>query len=159
MHRIVLSAFVIVACAAPALAETPAAGPGAGDLASLAWMAGSWSGEEGGTRSEEHWTRPAGGLMLGLHRDLRDGRAGFEFLRIAETGEGVVYLASPGGREPTAFPLLESSPGRAVFANPEHDFPQRILYWRDGDDLCAAVEGSVDGEMARQEWCWQPSRL
>jgi hypothetical protein len=46
-----------------------------------------------------------------------------------------------------------------VFANPQHDFPQRILYWRDGDALCAAVEGALQGEETREEWCWAASSL
>jgi hypothetical protein len=157
MHRSVVLALVLTGWGA-VLAAAAAEG-GAARLEDLAWMAGSWAVEEGDTRSEEHWTRPAGGLMLGVHRDVRGERARFEFLRIVAGEDGIVYLASPQGREPTPFPLAESSPGRAVFANPDHDFPQRILYWRAGEDLCAAVEGTLDGREARQEWCWGPSGL
>ena len=39
-------------------------------LEALAWMAGTWVGEQDGTRMEELWMKPAGGLMLGLHRDV-----------------------------------------------------------------------------------------
>ena len=42
-------------------------------LADLSWMAGSWASDQGGRTSEEHWTGPAGGLMLGLHRDTGGG--------------------------------------------------------------------------------------
>jgi hypothetical protein len=128
-------------------------------LEALAWMAGSWARSAGAQSSEEHWTAAAGGIMLGVHRDVAAEKTSFEFLRIEETPEGIVYLASPGGRAATAFPLVEASAGRAVFANPEHDFPQRILYWRDRNDLCAAVEGAVQGENVREEWCWTPSQL
>jgi len=125
----------------------------------LAWMAGSWASREGGKVMEEHWTAPAAGLMLGLHRDVAGGRAAFEFLRIQENDGAVTYLASPRGRPETPFALVEVAAQRAVFANPEHDFPQRILYWRVRESLCAAVEGLLDGETIREEWCWQPSTL
>jgi hypothetical protein len=128
-------------------------------LEALAWMAGSWAASDGERRTEEHWTGPAGGMMLGLHRDVARGEGSYEFLRIAETPTGVVYLASPQGREPTPFPLVEISAARAVFANPAHDFPQRILYWLEGGDLCAAVEGDQGGETVREQWCWKPGSL
>ncbi len=30
---------------------------------------------------------------------------------------------------------------RVVFENTAHDFPQRIIYWKDGNDLRARIEG------------------
>lgn len=44
-------------------------------------------------------------------------------------GNGIVYLASPGGRCPATLFRLETLKGEyVVFANPAHDFPQRIEY-------------------------------
>ena len=120
-------------------------------LEDLSWMTGHWAATVDGVEMEEVWTTPAGGMMLGVHRDVKGAKASFEFIRIAATAEGVVYLAQPGGKPPTPFPLVESDRGRAVFANPKHDFPQRIIYWLDGSRLCARVEG--EGESAEQ-WCW-----
>jgi Domain of unknown function (DUF6265) len=120
-------------------------------LDDLAWMSGHWTLTKDGVVMEEVWTEPRGGVMLGLHRDAKDAKASFEFLRIAATPDGIVYFAQPGGRPPTPFMLTEAERGRAVFSNPEHDFPKRIIYWREGAKLCARVEG--DGEGAEQ-WCW-----
>lgn len=121
------------------------------NLDDLAWMTGHWTSTNDGLVMEEIWTAPRGGVMLGLHRDARETKASFEFIRIAATPEGIVYFAQPGGRPPTPFALTESSATRAVFANPKHDFPKRIIYWLDEGKLCARVEG--DGESAEQ-WCW-----
>lgn len=122
------------------------------------WMAGSWRGTVDGVYMEEHWTDVGGAMMLGMHRDVRskDGRASFEFMRIETTkdGESLVYQAQPGGRPATAFKLKESTPQRVVFENAEHDFPQRIIYWRDGEKLCARVEGTIRGESESEQWCW-----
>jgi Domain of unknown function (DUF6265) len=128
-------------------------------LADLSWMAGSWANNDGGKVSEEHWTKPAGGLMLGVHRDTGGARTAFEFLRIEESSGKITYLASPQGQPATPFELVESAAQRALFANPKHDFPQRILYWREGASLCAAVEGPMNGETVSERWCWQPAAL
>ena len=93
---------------------------------------------------EEHWTAPKGNSMVGLHRDVGKGRTLlFEFLRIEQQGDQIVYLSMPNGRSPaTPFPLKELSGTRVVFENPAHDFPQRIIYWKDGNDLRARIEGT-----------------
>lgn len=128
-------------------------------LASLAWMAGSWAGTTSGVEMEEHWTSPKGNSMLGLHRDVAKGRTvSFEFLRIEQQGDTVVYLSMPNGRSPaTPFPLKEASGTRVAFENPTHDFPQRIIYWKDGPDLRARIEGTEKGKTAGREWRWRPA--
>ena len=126
----------------------------------LAWMAGTWTGTKGGVLSEEHWTSPAGGELLGLHKDIEGGKAiAFEFLRIAPDGEGrLCYLASPRGAPPIPFCAAEVGDRRVVFENRAHDFPQRILYWLDAEGrLHARVEGPLNGQEAAEEWVWTRS--
>ena len=132
--------------------------PAIGDLA---WMAGSWTGESRGIQMEEHWTAPKGNSMVGIHRDTGKGRTLlFEFLRIEQQGDQIVYLSMPNGRSPaTPFPLKEVSGTRVVFENPSHDFPQRIIYWKDGNDLRARIEGTQNGKPAGEEWRWSPGAL
>ena len=131
-------------------------------LDSLAWMAGSWTGSTPrGIEMEEHWTAPKGNSMIGIHRDVGKGRTLlFEFLRIQQQGDQIVYLSMPNGRSPaTPFPLKEVSGTRVVFENPAHDFPQRIIYWKDGNDLRARIEGTMKGKAASEEWRWSPAGL
>jgi hypothetical protein len=130
-------------------------------IAALAWLSGSWSGTSSGVDMEEHWTAPKGNSMIGVHRDVAKGRTlSFEFLRIEQQGDRIVYLSMPNGQSPaTAFPLKEASDGRVVFENPQHDFPQRIIYWKDGHDLRARIEGTINGKTGSEEWRWRPSRL
>ena len=78
----------------------------------------------------------------------------FEFLRIEKTAAGIAYIAQPQGRPPTSFPLVESSANRVVFENKTHDFPQRIIYWRERDSLHARVEGPKNGREQAMEWTW-----
>lgn len=130
-------------------------------LNDLAWMAGSWIGESRGIQMEEHWTAPKGNSMVGLHRDVGKGRTLlFEFLRIEQQGDQIVYLSMPNGRSPaTPFALKELSGTRVVFENPTHDFPQRIMYWKDGNDLRARIEGTMNGKPGGEEWRWSPGTL
>ena len=109
----------------------------------LAWMSGAWCSRVDGAEVEETWLAPRGGLMIGVNRTTADDRnAGFEFLRIeAENGMPVRYLAQPGGQAPTAFALEARGENWIRFENPEHDFPQRIEYRRDGDRLAAVISG------------------
>lgn len=145
--------FVVMASAAALAQEKPT-------LEALAWMAGSWSGTSRGIEMEEHWTRPSGNSMIGMHRDVGKGRTlGFEFLRIVQQPDAIVYLSMPDGRSPaTPFPLKEVSGTRVVFENPAHEFPQRIIYWKDGADLRARIEGTQNGKESGMEWRWSPVR-
>lgn len=129
----------------------------AADLSDLAWMAGNWTGVKDGVEMEELWQTPKGNMMLGLHRDVAAGRTvSFEFLRIEATAEGITYWASPRGRPATPFRLTELKEKRVVFANPEHDFPQRIIYWLDKDSaLHAKIEGTQGGKPVAEEWTWR----
>ena len=150
---------VVVGLAIAGLADGgPAHAAERTDLSDLAWLVGAWQGRQGGTEMEEHWIAPKGGLMLGLHRDLfSSGSTFFEYLRIESRDDGVFYVASPRGRAGTAFRLIANADRRVVFANPEHDYPQRILYWIDGDGaLHARIEGTQNGENRASEWRWEP---
>lgn len=134
-----LVAVTLLAPAAPATAES---------LADIGWLAGCWAAERSEPGTEEHWMRPAGGLMLGMSRTVRGGRAvEHEFLAIREIAPGrLAYHAQPSGKPPAVFPLAHSGPFEVVFENPQHDFPQRILYRREGDRLFARIEGKRNGE-------------
>jgi hypothetical protein len=151
MPNAVLFASTFLALAFAAAPAPPASDP----LSALSWMAGQWSGEEGGVRSEERWMEPAGGMMLAVHRDVAGGKAvDFEFLRIESTPEGIVYLASPRGKAATPFKMIESANERVVFENPEHVYPRRILYWLAGGKMHARIEGTPGGKPKSEEWVW-----
>ena len=118
-------------------------------------MSGSWHGNDHGTAAEEIWSGAGGTMMVGMHRDVApDGKTSFEFLRIEKKGDSLVYLAMPSGRPATPFPLKTITTDRVVFENLTHDFPQRIIYWRKGAELCARVEAMVKDQVEGEEWCW-----
>jgi hypothetical protein len=153
---VILFSFVAPLVLAAATAVPP---PLPADVSGLGWMEGRWTGTKDGLAMEEIWTSPAGGALVGLHKDVKGARVSFEFLRIAVAeGGGVTYFAMPRGASATPFALVEASGERAVFENKEHDFPQRILYWREGERLHARIEGTLKGKPASEEWSWTRAR-
>ncbi|HUP44830.1 MAG TPA: DUF6265 family protein [Thermoanaerobaculia bacterium] len=118
------------------------------------WMSGTWRAATLQSVSEEVWSAADGTLMTGMHRDIRTGKkTWFEFLRIEQRGEGLVYVAMPGGRGATEFKATRIEESRVTFENREHDFPKRIHYWKDGPKLCAAIDDGTDEKA--QKWCWE----
>ena len=116
--------------------------PAASTPPDLAWLGGHWCGGEGGERIEEVWLAPVAGSTIGLSRTEKAGRVGvFEFMRIDQVDGVATFLAQPRGREATAFPATEAGPGWIRFANEHHDFPQRIDYRREGEELHAQIAG------------------
>ena len=112
-------------------------------MSDLSWIAGDWQTAPGGRRQiEEHWTAVAGGSMMGVSRTVsEDKTVEFEYLRIEQRSDGIYYVAHPKARCPgTDFKLTRASSTEAVFENPQHDFPKRIIYRKTDDGLTASID-------------------
>ena len=122
-------------------------GEGRGGIERLAWISGCWEFTAGERTVEEQWMAPRGNAMIGMSRTVRGGRlVAWETVLLREDSTGAItYNAFPSGQAPAVFPAVEVSDSHAVFANPSHDFPQRIIYRRRGDTLAARVEGTIGG--------------
>ena len=139
MRRIALLFVTTIAHAAPA--------------PDWSWLGGDWRRCQDGEVVEERWLGPRGETMIGANlTSSAKGRATFENMRIARSDDGWTFWASPAGRPAVPFRLVESGAQRAVFANPEHVFPARIVYWREGDELLARIEGTIKDKPAAVEW-------
>jgi hypothetical protein len=119
-------------------------------LASMTWLEGAWLGSTEEGLWEAVYSGPRGGTILSLNKQIVDGRAvliEFEQFLVHE-GEVVVF-PSPGGRRADVhFTLTEhdAEARRAVFENPQHDFPQILTYHRHADDrLRIEVQARRDG--------------
>jgi len=128
--------------------------PAKAAMGDLAWLAGAWvgtRGEGGAVSIEERWSPPLGGAMLGVSRTVsRGSMRAFEFLRIVERDGGLVYVAQPGGAPPTEFALTELGPTRAVFDNPRHGYPKRIVYELSAEGGLSATIGFTKGGSPRR---------
>ena len=139
----IAAAILLLVCQAASFTRndvTTAAG-----ISDLAWMVGSWQTDPNGPLvSDEHWAPAAGGIMIGMSRTVAgDKVASFESLRIEQRGDAIFYVASVKGRCPaTDFKLTRVTAQEAVFENPEHDFPKRIIYRKkSATEMSAAIDG------------------
>jgi hypothetical protein len=120
-------------------------------IADFAWLAGCWDGSTGGRESLEQWMKPAGQTLLGMSRTVaNDKTVAYEFLRIHEQDGEIYYTAKPSGQAEASFKLVKHADKEAVFENPQHDFPQRIIYKLEKDgSLAAAIEGMSKGKLKK----------
>lgn len=129
--------------------------PGSDAFASLAWLEGCWRGSVNQREFNEHWLPPRSNVMVGAsHTVAQERTQSYEYLRLEVRPDGVYYVAVPSGQKEAAFRLVErtvdTTAGRNdeiyTFANPAHDFPQKITYRRASEGwLYATVEGTVNG--------------
>lgn len=123
------------------------AGPPA-TIDQMTWLQGCWIQTKPNGAVEELWMAPGGGTMLGLGRTVRDGKLrDYEFVRIVEADGSLAYVAEPSGQAKATFALKSLTADEAVFEDPAHDFPQRVIYRRVGGD---AVAGRIEGQIGGQ---------
>ena len=134
----------------------PQTSPSKPTLQDFAWLAGQWRIEQADRLVDEHWMAPVGGLMMGMARNVQGGKVReYEFTLLRQEPNGdIVYVASPSKQTETSFKLTSLRNGEAVFENPEHDFPTKVIYARQPDgSLLAAIEGpGRDGRPRRVEY-------
>jgi hypothetical protein len=140
----------LVACAAEA---KPPADP--------LWLSGYWLSCTDGLQVSETWSDRRDGVMIGVGFTSGKGQPSWEFSRIGPSAAGISFFAMPSGQSPAEFPLAadKSSDTRLVFENSAHDFPQRVIYARDGKALAARIEGVIGGEAQAMDWRYEPAAL
>ena len=119
-------------------------------LTDLGFIAGCWESAAGKkSQTTEQWMKPSGGMMLGMGRTIADGKAvDYEFMRFEQRGSDLIFISRPrSNKEDTEFKMITLTPTEAVFENPTHDFPQRVIYRlaKDGS-LAPRIEGTVNGK-------------
>lgn len=127
--------------------------PAKAKIGDLQWLAGAWVGKRSsGSSIEERWSPPLGGAMLAVSRTVNtSGKMNaFEYLRVVERDGGLVYIAQPGGAAATEFVLTELTAQRAVFDNPRHDYPKRIVYELSDSGGLSATIGYMKGGTPRR---------
>ncbi len=125
------------------------------------FLKGYWLMCSAGEEVSETWSDPRGGIMVGTTLTLAGGKPSWEFARIGPSAAGISYFALPAGQAATEFPLskAKSGPTRLVFENLAHDFPQRVIYAREGKRLTARIEGEIGGKAKAMDWTYAPAPL
>ena len=121
-----------------------------------AFLAGCWEQKRvGGGWTEECWTDPRGGLMIGSGRDGKDDSVEhWEWMRIEYGANGsVTFFGSPKGAPAVGFKAIEADNRSITFVNVGHDYPQRIRYLASDTGLDAEVS-LADGSKA-ERWSYK----
>ena len=128
----------------------------------LSWIIDRWISPRGESITYENWNKVDDTTFSGESHTIENGDTVFtEQLRIEKIGNDVFYTAivkhNPG---PVHFKLVELCETKAVFSNPEHDFPSRIIYMlKDDGSLYARIEGkNKKGEEVNGEFFYTRAR-
>jgi len=126
-----------------------------GDLDDLDWLVGTWKRESRRGEIYESWQRLSDHTFEGDSWVVSssDGKEHpLESLLLAEMAGELFYIPKvPENDFPVPFRRTSAMPGRIVFENSTHDFPQTIIYQRSGDDeLKVTIQGPGDGEEPRK---------
>lgn len=118
--------------------------------AELAFLAGKWRGGDGQSEWESWYSSPEGGQVIGASKELRGGHAvSIDFENFYEREGALRMTPFPKGQRSEEFTLtsLSAPEKRAVFENPQHDFPSRFVYQRvDETHLRITLSGAPGGE-------------
>jgi hypothetical protein len=117
------------------------------DVKELSFLTGHWGGTVQGFEADEIWSAAANGSLMGVYREMKDGKTTFfEFLTIEqEAGGPVLRLRHFKPRmqaldtEATTFSLTGFSAGKAVFEGGTKDHPVRMTFEQKGRDGLAIL--------------------
>jgi len=134
----------VVACLAAATAAADCR-----SLAEFRWLLGEWLADGERRTFHESWIEAASNTFegTGIERAKAGGAVkGGESLRLVEMADGIFYISKVDHNElPIAFRLTACGQNTWLFENPDHDFPRRIEYRREGEDR-VVVNVSDGGE-------------
>lgn len=133
------------------MAQATSPAPLRATLDDLARLAGSWYGHVGEDLIDEHWSAPAGGVMIGIFRWLKQGRLYmYEFLAIDPEASGGLVLrlkhfhdglvAREGRSLVRAFPLVELGSRQATFRRGGAFRSNQFIYRQPADNQMIGVE-------------------
>lgn len=135
-----------------------ASNPPPRDLGRLAFMVGCWTSPTPAPAGEnlnlEVWSPSESGLMFGYATTMKDGAlVTWEDSRIDLRNPRATYVASPEGQravifveapQPAPAEGVPPAPPMITFENGDHDYPQRISYYRTETGLAASIS-KLDG--------------
>jgi hypothetical protein len=115
------------------------------DFKRLSWLEGTWTSTNSkpGQTGYENWKLTVLGELGGVGVTMKGNDTVFvEKFKIASRDGDLFYVADvPENKSPVYFKLTEITDNGFTCENPEHDFPKKIAYVKDGDKLKATISG------------------
>lgn len=117
-------------------------------LKTLEWLEGHWVNTSQSKTINESWQKISDGTFEGKGWvESHDGRRlSQESLRLVKMGSKVFYLAKVAHNPlPIAFEATNCDLQTAEFSNPQHDFPNQLIYNKSAESLKVNIRGN-DGK-------------
>jgi hypothetical protein len=139
----------------PADAPRPAA-----TIQDIGWLEGTWTGTGLGGVTEERWSAPAGGAMMGMFRLVKGDRVIFyEFLTLVEQNGSLVLKLKHFNPDLTGWEeKAESVSFRLVKITPDAVWLDGMTFMREGPDrtrIFLAIRNRSDNSVREEEFIQQ----
>ena len=102
-------------------------------VADLGFLSGQWTGREGESRWESSYSSTTGGQIVASSKEMKGGEVVMiDFEHFYERDGRLRLRPYPFGEASVEFTLtdFDGAARKAVFENPENDFPRRFTYQR-----------------------------
>lgn len=119
-------------------------------LEQASWLLGNWGHAIPEGRFVEQWEQENDSVYAGKSFFIAENDTTFaEYIQLTEDHGKLKYIVSvkgQNGEEPVAFTLTQASDRQLVFENPQHDFPDKIIYRKiSADSVVAEISGLQNG--------------
>jgi Domain of unknown function (DUF6265) len=116
------------------------------DFKKLGWLEGTWvrMNVRPGHSGSEQWIKVSPTELQGIGVTMKGRDTVFvEKFKLVIKDYTIYYIADVSeNKRPVDFKLIEISEKEFTCENPEHDFPKRIRYQKDGNKIKATISGS-----------------
>jgi hypothetical protein len=115
------------------------------DFGKLAWIEGTWvrTNAKAGRSATEQWVKGNGEEWTGLTVSMKGSDTTLVERMKLITHDGAIYYVAdvPENKEPVPFKVTAIDKDGFTCENPAHDFPKKIAYRREGNNLRAVISG------------------
>jgi Domain of unknown function (DUF6265) len=116
------------------------------DFKKLYWLEGTWvrTNIKPGHSGNERWVKISPTELQGTGVSMKGTDTAFvEKFKLVIKNNTIYYVADvPENKQPVDFKLTEISEKEFSCENPEHDFPKKIRYRKDGNIITATISGN-----------------
>lgn len=114
-------------------------------IADLDWIIGTRSSQQDQMLIYESWSKTSDELLTGKSYYTENGDTMLlETIGIKQIDGELFYCPAVSNQnegKAIEFKLTSKNPNELVFENPEHDFPKKIVYIQEGNNINAWIEG------------------
>ncbi len=115
------------------------------DFKKLDWLEGTWArtNSKPGRSAHEKWQKISSTEWSGIGVNMKGNDTAFvEKLKLVVKDDNIYYVADiVENKQPVFFRLTSLTNDGFVCENPQHDFPKKISYQKDGEKIKATISG------------------